>query len=156
MVRLKEARSDKDYETGTELFREYASQIGVDLEFQDFSKEIGNIRSQYARPGGILFIAYDTDKTPLGCFGIRRLEDSICELKRMYLRKEARGRGLGKQLLARSIRMAKALGYKRMRLDTLPGMQTAIGLYKKAGFYEIDPYRFNPVAGTKYMEIKLE
>ncbi|MBC9796136.1 GNAT family N-acetyltransferase [Sinomicrobium weinanense] len=155
-MELREAISDSDYKTGTVLFREYAAGIGVDLEFQDFNREIENIRDQYSRPDGVLFIAYDTDQRPIGCFAIRKLDHATCELKRMYLRKEARGRGLGKQFLNTSVRLGKELGYKKMRLDTLPDMQAAIGLYKKAGFYEIEPYRFNPVPGAIYMEIKLK
>ncbi|UGU15165.1 GNAT family N-acetyltransferase [Sinomicrobium kalidii] len=153
---LREATTEKDYETATSLFKEYAVGIGVDLEFQNFNEEIKTIKSQYSRPGGILFIAFDAEENPLGCFGIRKLDTGICELKRMYLKEEARGRGLGKRFLVKAIRTAEELGYKKMRLDTLPDMRAAIGLYKKMGFYEIRPYRFNPVPGTKYMEIMLK
>lgn len=151
---LKEAETDKEYQTAAKLFKEYAVHIGVDLGFQNFDKEVENIENQYSRPNGAIFIAYN-DKTPLGCFGIRKLEDAVCELKRMYLRKEARGHGTGKKLLKKSIELGKELGYEKMRLDTLPTMQSAIGLYEKAGFYEIEPYRFNPIKGAKYFEIKL-
>lgn len=110
----------------------------------------------YARPDGTLCIAYTKDGSgPLGCFGIRKSEKGICELKRMYLRTEARGLGLGKQLLKRAIEAGRELGYTKMRLDTLPTMHSAIHLYLKAGFYEIGPYCFNPVTGTKFFEITL-
>lgn len=154
MTELKEAISGPDYQIATDLFKEYASQIGVDLQFQNFNTELENIATQYSRPEGVLIIVYD-NQLPLGCFGVRKLDNEICELKRMYLRNEARGRGLGKQLLTKSMQLGKELGYEKMRLDTLPSMQTAIGLYKKIGFYEIPPYRYNPIEGTKYMEIKL-
>lgn len=152
---FKEAKSKKEYQIAVELFTEYASQIGVDLGFQDFDSEIQNIESQYSRPNGVVFIVYHDREQPIGCFGIRSFEDAICELKRMYIKEEARGRGIGKRILHKSLKIAKELGYKTMRLDTLPDMHSAIGLYKKIGFYEIEPYRFNPIKGTKYFEINL-
>lgn len=152
-MKLKEANSKKDYQQAAELFQMYASQIGVDLKFQNFSQEIKNLQAQYSRPFGILFLAYNAQEIPVGCFGIRALEGPICELKRMYVVKDTRGKGLGKRLLEKSIACAKELGYQKMRLDTLPSMLPAIGLYTKAGFYEIEPYRFNPIEGTKYFEI---
>lgn len=155
MVELTEGKSDEDFKTAIQLFKEYAAQIGVDLEFQNFTNEIQNIEIQYSRPKGIIFIARNDKNLPLGCFGIRALEGSICELKRMFLKKEARGLGLGKQMLEKAIETAKELGYQKMRLDTLPTMNAAIGLYKKIGFYEIEPYRFNPIQGTKYFEMSL-
>ncbi|MEM7085212.1 MAG: GNAT family N-acetyltransferase [Bacteroidota bacterium] len=155
MIELKEVKSDKEYKTAIELFEEYASQIGIDLEFQNFNEEIKNIKSQYSKPNGAIFTAYNGGNLPVGCFGIRKIDKTICELKRMYLRKEARGLGTGKLLLKKAIEIGKELGFERMRLDTLPTMHSAIGLYIKVGFYEIEPYRFNPIEGTKYLEIKL-
>jgi len=156
MVELVEVKSDKEYKTVIELFKEYAFQINVDLSFQNFDIELKEIQKQYSRPYGIIFIVYDIDKKPIGCFGIRKLADTICELKRMYLKKEIRGMGIGNKLLTKAIEIGKELKYKRMRLDTLPTMESAIGLYKKIGFYEIDSYRFNPIEGTKYFEIQLK
>jgi ribosomal protein S18 acetylase RimI-like enzyme len=154
MIALKEVHTDKDFELARTLFREYASQLDVDLGFQDFEKELETINIQYARPGGVIVIGY-SDEQPLGCFAIRPFKNSICELKRMYLKKESRGLGIGNQFLTWSVKMAKEMGYNKMRLDTLPTMQSAIKLYEKAGFYEIEPYRFNPIEGAKYFEIEL-
>lgn len=156
MVELLEAKSGDDYKTAIALFKEYAAQLGVDLSFQKFDQEILEIEQQYSRPSGVLFIAYDLDKKPMGCFGIRQFEDSICELKRMYLKQELRGKGIGKILLEKAIEVGKELKYDSMRLDTLPSMASAIGLYQKVGFYEIEPYRFNPIEGTKFFEIQLK
>ena len=156
MIELTEAKSKEEFKTGVDLFQEYATQLGVDLEFQNFREETHNIETQYSRPDGALFIAYNDQKKVMGCFGVRSLEQSICELKRMYLRKEARGMGIGKQLLIKSLEVGKELGFKKMRLDTLPTMESAIGLYIKMGFCEIDPYRYNPIDGTKYFEIALD
>lgn len=156
MIELTEAKSKEEFKTGVDLFQEYATQLGVDLEFQNFREETHNIETQYSRPDGALFIADNDLKKVMGCFGVRSLEQSICELKRMYLRKEARGMGIGKQLLIKSLEVGKELGFKKMRLDTLPTMESAIGLYIKMGFCEIDPYRYNPIDGTKYFEIALD
>lgn len=155
MIELIEAKSMNDFKTAIQLFQEYASQIGVDLEFQHFSKELETIEEHYSRPNGVLILARNRESAPLGCFAIRALKSSICELKRMYVREEFRGLGLGKQMLVKSIEIGKKLGYKKMRLDTLPTMGSAIALYQKMGFCQIEAYRFNPVKGTKYFEIKL-
>ena len=156
MIQFVEVRSDKDYQIALVLFREYASQIGVDLSFQNFNQELLDIDIQYSKPQGVLYIAYDSKNQPVGCFGVRALEASICELKRMYLKKAYRGLGLGGQLLVKAINVGRELGYEKMRLDTLPTMQTAIRLYQKTGFYEIEAYCFNPIEGTKYFEIALK
>ena len=154
MLKFKEASDRKDYKLAADLFREYAAKLAVDLDFQDFNGELAQIDQIYGKPAGILFLAYEKADA-LGCFGIRKLEEGICELKRMYLREEARGRGYGKELLSFAMSQARKLGYKKMRLDTLPDMQQAIRLYEKLGFYEIPAYRYNPVKGTRYLEIKL-
>lgn len=155
MIELREAKSDQEYQIASKLFKEYASLLGIDLSFQNFDQELREIQTQYSRPDGILILAYDEAKLPIGCFGIRKFEDSICELKRMYLKKEVRGKGIGKKLLKKAIEIGENLTYKHMRLDTLPSMNSAIGLYTKMGFYEIKPYRYNPIEGTKYFEIQL-
>lgn len=155
MIELIEVKSNEGYELAKELFKEYSSKIGVDLSFQNFEQELLNIKSQYARPKGIIYIAYNNKEESIGCFGIRAFDDSVCELKRMYLKNAYRGLGIGKKLLEKSIEVAKELDYQKMRLDTLPTMHSAISLYEKMGFYEIDPYRFNPIEGTKYFEIAL-
>ncbi|SDM74382.1 Ribosomal protein S18 acetylase RimI [Catalinimonas alkaloidigena] len=154
MITIQEATNPEAYRIAATLFQEYAAQLGVDLGFQHFTEELATLERQYARPHGVLFVAYE-DARPLGCVGIRRLDDSVCELKRMYLRQETRGRGLGKRLLAHALEAGRSLGYSTMRLDTLPTMQTALALYTRAGFYEIAPYRVNPIVGTRYLEIKL-
>lgn len=155
MIELREAKSKNEFKIAIQLFQEYAAQIGVDLEFQDFSKELETIEEHYSRPTGVLILAKNDKSSLLGCFALRALKSSICELKRMYVRKEARGLGIGKEMLRESIEIGKKLGYKKMRLDTLPTMGPAIALYQKMGFYEIEPYRFNPIKGTKYFEIEL-
>lgn len=153
---MKEVISPKGYKIAVDLFEEYALEIGIDLDFQDFKKELENIAKQYSRPEGVIFIAYGEDETVFGCFGIRKLEGTICELKRMYIKKIARGMGIGRQLLAKAIEIGIELGYSKMRLDTLSSMKVAIHLYEKAGFYKISPYRFNPIKGAEFYELSFD
>ncbi|MGS2739848.1 GNAT family N-acetyltransferase [Sinomicrobium sp. M5D2P17] len=155
MIEIRKAESDRDYNTGAELFKEYAAYIGIDLEFQNFAREVEDLRSQYSAPEGALLIVSGAESTALGCVGIRKLEDNICELKRMYLKPETRGQGLGLELMNKALRTGRKLKYEKMRLDTLANMEAAIALYRKAGFYEIAPYRYNPMEDTVYMEILL-
>ncbi|MGS2760998.1 GNAT family N-acetyltransferase [Sinomicrobium sp. M5D2P9] len=155
MMEIKKAESDRDYNTGAELFKEYAASIGIDLEFQNFAGEVEDLRSQYSAPEGALLIVFGAGGAALGCVAIRKLEDNICELKRMYLKPETRGQGLGLELMNTALRTGRKLGYEKMRLDTLAGMKAGIALYRKAGFYEIAPYRYNPMEGAVYMEILL-
>ena len=109
---LKEVQSDYEYEIANTLFREYAIHIGIDLSFQNFDKELIELEKQYSRPNGVIFIVYNEDENPIGCFGIRKFTASICELKRMYLKKEARGIGIGKKLILKAIEISKELKYK--------------------------------------------
>ena len=148
------ATTKEDFELAKKLMKAYATDIGVDLTFQDFESELEKVSTLYANPEGAFVIAYHNSK-PVGCFGIRKIDSEICELKRMYLSKDVRGQGLGEKLLKEAIRMAVILKYDRMRLDTLPSMNSAIHLYQKLGFKEIQPYRFNPIAGSKFMELEL-
>lgn len=153
-IKLKEVDSDEGFKFASILFKEYVAQLGIDLSFQNFNEELKNISTTYHRPHGTLLLAY-AGETLAGCAAIRKFENEVCELKRMYIRTEARGLGIGKLLLRKCISIGKELNYSAMRLDTLPSMATAIQLYEKEGFYEIEPYRFNPIIGTKYYEIKL-
>lgn len=132
------------------LFREYADSLGVDLSFQELEAELA------ALPGGydVLLVAR-LDGEALGCVGVRPQEGDACELKRLYVRPNGRGLGLGRRLTLEAIARARALGYMRMRLDTLPEMHTAQALYRKLGFVEIEPYRHNPIEGSRFMELDL-
>ena len=145
------ANTNEDFETGKLLFEEYANSLNVDLSFQNFSKELDAVRQQYNEPAGGLLLAFVGD-LPVGCAGIRQLDNDTAELKRMYVKDAYRGLKIGVELLRQSIDLAKALGYKKLRLDTLANMTKAQQLYHSFGFYEIDAYRYNPLAGTIYME----
>ncbi|KAA3639919.1 MAG: GNAT family N-acetyltransferase [Bacteroidetes bacterium] len=155
MVKFKTAKSDQDFEIGKNLFQAYAKALGIDLAFQNFESELNNLRAQYHEPDGILFIIFSQENRPIGCVGIRKLDNNICELKRMYLEAPFRGTGIGKQMMEESIKAARKLGYEKIRLDTLATMKPAINLYKKYDFYEIESYRFNPIDGAIYFEKEL-
>jgi putative acetyltransferase len=133
------------------LFEEYAAALNVDLCFQGFDEELQTLHLQYGLPKGCLMIVYNNEHA-IGCAAIREFENTTAELKRMYLKPESRGNGIGKKLLQAMINKAIELGYLKMRLDTLPQMTEAQQLYKQYGFQQIASYRFNPVEGTIYME----
>jgi len=150
-ISLKIAHSGKEFEDGKDLFQQYAYSLNIDLSFQDFIDELKTIDKQYNIPRGALILAYH-EKIAIGCAGIREIDNETAELKRMFVRTEYRKFKIGKKLLELSIDKAKKLNYKKIRLDTLPNMIQAQNLYRSFGFYEIPSYRFNPVAGTIYME----
>jgi ribosomal protein S18 acetylase RimI-like enzyme len=132
------------------LFEEYAAALGVDLGFQGFRRELAELPGDYAPPGGRLLLAVGPE--PAGCVALRPYEAGVCEMKRLYVRPEYRGSGLGRLLAEAIVAAGRNAGYERMRLDTLPSMAPARALYRSIGFVEIAAYRFNPVHGTTYFE----
>lgn len=153
-MRIVEASSPDELATAATLFAEYARGLGVDLSFQDFDTELGNLPGAYAPPDGRLLLALD-GSSPAGCVALRPLGDRVCEMKRLYVRPDFRGTGLGRRLALQVLRAAAELGYERMRLDTLPAMDRAHELYRSLGFVEIDPYTVNPVPGAVFLERRL-
>ncbi len=138
-----------------ELFLEYAQSLGFSLCFQNFDKELASLPGDYAPPEGRLLLAEYQDQLA-GCVALHKLEDDICEMKRLYLRPQFRGKGLGRVLADRIIAEARQIGYHRMRLDTVePVMKDAVAMYRRIGFREIAPYCANPIAGALYMELRL-
>lgn len=151
-----QAKSKKEIQDARTLLEEYAAWLEVSLCFQNFDQELAGLPGDYAPPAGRLLLAFEDDQL-VGCIALRELRASTCEMKRLFLRPEFRGRGLGRALVERIIEEARQIGYKQMCLDTLPGsMDQAIALYSSIGFKEIEPYYNNPVAGAKFMELRLE
>jgi ribosomal protein S18 acetylase RimI-like enzyme len=138
-----------------ELFREYAQSLGFSLCFQGFDQELAALPGDYAPPEGrLLLLTVANDAA--GCVALHKIDGSICEMKRLYVRPQFRGKGVGKILAERVIAEARQMGYKQLRLDTVePVMRTAVAMYRSLGFREIAPYRRNPIEGALYMELQL-
>jgi putative acetyltransferase len=137
-----------------DLFLEYSKSLDVDLCFQGFAEELATLPGDYARPTGRLLLVFE-ELQAAGCGALRRIDDEVCEMKRLYVRPAFRGKGAGRELIDALIREARGVGYKRVRLDTLPSMTTAMAIYRSLGFKEIAPYRINPVPGASFLELDL-
>jgi GNAT superfamily N-acetyltransferase len=154
-VKFIQASSADEIDQARQLFREYEAWLNLDLCFQNFEKELAELPGAYAAPSGRLLLALENDEL-VGCVALRKLNDDACEMKRLFLRPQFHGRGLGRTLAERIIDEARDIGYQRMRLDTLSEqMGNAIALYRVLGFREIAPYYQNPVPGALFMELQL-
>ena len=154
MLVIKQATSKKHINLTHELFIEYAKCLEFDLDFQDFKKELKKLPGDYAPPEGKILLAFYNEELA-GCVGLRKFKDDICEMKRLYVRPKFRKKSIGKTLSKEIIQKSKEIGYKYMRLDTLPSMEDAIKLYIALGFKEIPAYRYNPFENAKFFELKL-
>jgi ribosomal protein S18 acetylase RimI-like enzyme len=154
MLTVAQAATDADIELAKTLFVEYADSLGFDLSFQDFDDELRNLPGDYARPKGCLLLATCQGRAA-GCVALRPLEEKICEMKRLYVRPEFRGLGIGRALAQAVIERAGKVGYNYMRLDTVPSMAAARALYASLGFEPMGPYRYNPIEGAVFMKLKL-
>ncbi len=137
-----------------DLFLEYANSLDFDLAFQEFDRELSELPGKYSEPDGRLFIVYESGR-PAGCVALRKIDEGICEMKRLYVRPEFRGKGIGRLLAEGVISEAKKIGYVKMRLDTVSSMTEAITLYRSLGFVEIKKYRLNPLPDAVFLELDL-
>ena len=153
-LRALSASDTTELEHVRQFFRNYAAWLGVDLSFQGFADELANLPGAYGEADGRLFFA-EIDGRPAGCVGIRRFSEGVCEMKRLYVDPDARGRGLGRQLALQAIKAAQALGYRRILLDTLPMMRIAVKLYRELGFTEAPAYYPTPIEGTIFLTLDL-
>ena len=155
MFEIIQAETPEETEASRTLFRDYEAWLGLDLCFQGFEEEVRNLPGKYARPSGRLLLAY-SDEELAGCIAVRKLEDGICEMKRLFVRDGFRGKSIGRFLIEKALNESIEEGYKKMRLDTFPPkMAKAVELYRSYGFFEIPPYYDNPYEGVLFMERKL-
>lgn len=154
MIEIRPANFPDELLVVQSLFREYADSLGVDLGFQGFDAELSGLLGKYEPPEGRLLIA--TGPGAAGCIAMRRIDEQSCEMKRLYVRPQARGENLGRRLVERICEEARSAGYSRICLDTLPSMAAAQALYRSFGFVPVEPYVFNPIAGTTFMALDLD
>lgn len=161
-MKIKE-RSDSDliicsekneYDAAQSLISEYVDALDLDLSFQDIQNELENLQNFYGPPTGMIILAKDGEEF-IGEICIRNMGEFMAEIRRMYVKPDYRGKGIGRKLLDRARQEAKGLGYRFLRLDTIPEMESAIHLYISSGFYEIESYAYSPLSGTKFLEYKL-
>ena len=150
MLLVTQAQSADDIGIVRSLIREYQQRLGVDLSFQGFEAELEALPGSYAPPSGRLLLAW-REQTPVGCVALQRIDATRAEMKRLYVPPSARGLGVGRRLVAQLLSEAHAMGHTEVVLDTLPTMMEAQRLYRELGFRDIEPYRANPIAGTRYL-----
>ena len=140
------------------LFLEYAKSLQIDLDFQDFDQELLNLPGEYGTPRGTLLVA-NVNGEWAGCCAMRPLDSSdysnACEMKRLYVRPQYRGLGLGRRLAEAIMDAGRLAAYDCILLDTLDDMASARALYEELGFESIPPYYFNPIAGAHYLKADL-
>ena len=157
-MNIRIASAQGDIEEVRKLFREYAESLGVQLDFQDFEREVSQLPGEYAAPDGVLLVAEEKGEY-LGCVALRRIgapDSSTCEMKRLYVRPEVRGRSLGRRLSRDVISRATEMGYAKMVLDTLGRLKAAMKLYESLGFKRTSPYYDNPLPGVVYWTLDLQ
>ena len=154
MIDLSAAKIATDYQAARTLFLEYAAWLGVDLGFQGFAYELEHLPQIYGPPGGCLIVGRNAG-TAVGCVGVRRISAETCEMKRLFVRESARGRGVGRLLALEAVRAARRLGYARMLLDTLDGMVAARQIYASLGFKNTEAYYLNPLPRVSFMALDL-
>jgi len=154
MTEIRPAELPGDLAVVRELFREYAESLGIDLAFQGFDRELAELPGKYQPPAGRLLLAWKGSRA-VGSIALRPLDAGTCEMKRLYVRPEARGERLGRRLAERICSEARQAGYARICLDTLPMMTSAQALYESLGFVPTEPYVFNPIPGTKFLALDL-
>ena len=151
---LLKPQSAAEWREARRLVEEYAASLNLDLSFQNFAQELEHFECEYSAPSGAFLLASEKGAF-VGCVGLRKLSDTVGEIKRLYVAPAARGLGLGEALARGIVDEGKKLKYTRLVLDTLPSMLDARSVYHALGFKPVAPYRYNPVAGTAFLELQL-
>jgi ribosomal protein S18 acetylase RimI-like enzyme len=153
-MKTQQVQTEAEIDMIRSLFREYEAFLNVDLCFQGFEKELARLPGKYSPPDGALLLGLIGDEA-VGCVALRKIDEGVCEMKRLYVNPTARGTGLGRKLVDDIIAIARARGYALMRLDTLDTLTEAMNLYQRLGFRQIAPYYENPLPGAIYWELTL-
>ena len=153
-LEVRTARLPDDVAAVRELWREYWRSIDLPDKFQGFGEEVEGLPGVYGSEGGALLIAF-IDAVPAGTIALRRLDACNGEIKRLYLRPEFRGRGLGRHLMENVIEIARAIGYEALYADTLPKLTEAVAMYARLGFETIEGYGTKPTPGAVYFRLNL-
>jgi ribosomal protein S18 acetylase RimI-like enzyme len=154
LIEIRPADLACDLPVVRQLFREYSESLDIDLCFQNFEAELASLPGKYAPPEGRLLLAWDANEV-MGCVALRPIDTDSCEMKRLYIKPQARGQHLGRRLAELICFEAREAGYRRICLDTLPTMTAAVQLYESLGFKQIEPYVFNPVDGVIFLGLEL-
>lgn len=155
IIQFKDITGQDMIEKIKKLFLEYVQSLKIDLSFQNFEEELETLPGKYGLPSGTLILAL-VDGEEAGCIALRNISENICEMKRLYVRDCYRGLGIGRKLINIIIEEALKMNYQYIRLDTLSTMKSAQELYLASGFYDIEPYVYNPIEGARFMELKLK
>ncbi len=155
-TRVVQAETAEDWADVERLMRAYLAELPFEIDFQDVDRELAELPNEYGPPAGAALLVRDDEDGAVGVVGVRRFDDVAGELKRMYLAPTARGTGLGQALAEVAVNAARALGHRRLLLDTVAWMTPAIAVYESLGFEEIDPYRHNPLDGARYFALDLQ
>ncbi len=153
-VRVAQVATLDEIETAGSLFKEYSAWLAIDLSFQNFDEELSRLPGDYTPPDGRLLLAR-IGRDVAGCVALRRLDGRACEMKRMWVRPQFRGRAIGRVLTESLIAEARNIGYSEIRLDSLPSLTSALRPYKFLGFEEIAAYRYNPDPAAVFMRLPL-
>jgi ribosomal protein S18 acetylase RimI-like enzyme len=154
MIEIRPADLAYDLPVVRQLFREYSESLDIDLCFQNFEAELASLPGKYAPPEGRLLLAWDANEV-MGCVALRPIDSASCEMKRLYIKPQARGQHLGRRLAEQICREAKVAGYRSICLDTLPTMTAALRIYEALGFKQIESYVFNPIDGAIFLGLEL-
>jgi len=154
MLHIKQVEKTDDIQTAQTLFDEYVTALNIDLTFQNYDNERRHIADIYMPPAGALYLA-EKNSEYAGCVGLRQFDGQRCEMKRLYVRPEFRGLGIGTALCKRIIEEGRHMGYAEMLLDTLASMHKALALYRSLGFKQIAPYYHNPLPDAQYLALRL-
>lgn len=146
------ANTDADYDVAASLFREYAAELPIALDFQHFEEELNNLKNIYNKNYGGGIVLCKVNQVIIGCAGIRKFNNEIAELKRMWISPSERGKGFGNKIIKAALALAISENYKAVVLDTLNHMHAAIKIYRGAGFKETEAYYFNPHKDALYFK----